>query len=62
LHKRLKAFERRAIEGRTTRIDAAVILLIAAAATTVYVWWDRLPKLPLRGKPATSSTGCPRTG
>jgi hypothetical protein len=61
MHKRLKAFEKMAIDGRTTRIDAAVILLIAAAATTVYVCWDRLPRLRLRGKPATSSMGCPRS-
>jgi hypothetical protein len=57
----LKAFEKMAIDGRATRIDAAVILLITAAATTVYVWWDRLPKLRLPGKPATSSMGCPRS-
>jgi hypothetical protein len=61
MHKRLKAFEKMAIDGRATRIDAAAILLIAAAATTVYVWWDRLPKLRLPDKPATSSMGCPRS-
>ena len=55
MHKRLKAFEKKAIDGRWTRIDAAAILLTAAAATGVYVWGDRLSKLPRRGKPAADS-------
>jgi hypothetical protein len=61
MHKRLKTFEKRAIDGRTTRIDAAAILVTAAVVTTIYVWWDRLLNLPLHRDPATRSASCRRS-
>jgi hypothetical protein len=56
VHKRLTAFEKRAIDGRQTRIDAAVMMAAAVVVTSVYVWWDRLLQLLPHGRPDQPDT------
>ena len=54
MHKRLKAFERMAIDGRQTRINATVIVAAAAVVTSTWVWGDRLLQLLHRRRRASS--------